>query len=194
MTWLDTPLAAADLPFGPFALRPVDPQRDVELVHAWMNDPDVAAFWELAVPADRIARYLCEHVGSVHSTPYIGKLDGAAMSYWELYRADLDPLARHYHARRGDAGVHLLLGPVGSRGRGIGTRLLQVVAGWQLAADPAATRVVAEPDVRNARSVRAFQRAGFRHAADVDLPDKRAALMIRERSHPDVTASAQEAR
>ncbi|MGV9572720.1 GNAT family N-acetyltransferase, partial [Streptomyces nigra] len=29
------------------------------------------------------------------------------MSYWEIYRADLDPLARHYPARPHDIGVHL---------------------------------------------------------------------------------------
>ena len=179
MTWLDARSTVADLPGGQFRLRPVDPEADVELVHAWMNDPEVARFWELGVPAGRIAAYLCEQIGSAHSTPYIGELDGAPMSYWELYRADLDPLARHYPARRGDAGVHLLLGSTGFRGRGLGTRLLATVAGWQLAADPAATRVVAEPDVHNERSIRAFERAGFRRVTDIDLPDKRAALMVR---------------
>lgn len=182
MTWLDVRTAATGLPTGTFALRPVDPASDVALVHAWMNDPEVARFWELAVSADRVASYLCEQVGSAHSTPYIGELDGVPMSYWELYRADLDPLAGHYAARRGDAGVHLLLGPARSRGRGLGAQLLRAVAGWQLAADPVATRVVAEPDVRNARSVRAFERAGFRRVTDIDLPDKRAALMVRDRA------------
>jgi RimJ/RimL family protein N-acetyltransferase len=41
--------------------------------------------------------------------------------------------------------------------------------------------VVAEPDVRNIPSVRAFLRAGFRHDQDLDLPAKRAALMVRDR-------------
>jgi RimJ/RimL family protein N-acetyltransferase len=42
--------------------------------------------------------------------------------------------------------------------------------------------VVAEPDVRNIPSVRAFLRAGFRYDQDLDLPAKRAALMVRHRS------------
>lgn len=181
MTWLDTRRCKAELPVGEFVLRPVDPDRDVALLHGWMNDPEVARFWELALPPDRIAAYLCDQVGSAHSTPYIGELDGIPVSYWELYRADLDPLARHYPARRADAGVHLLLGPAACRGRGLGPPLLRAVAGWQLAAATAASRVVAEPDVANARSVRAFERAGFHRVADVDLPDKRAALMVRDR-------------
>ncbi|MGH3327369.1 MAG: GNAT family N-acetyltransferase [Streptomycetales bacterium] len=173
---------------GVFALHPVEPERDLDLLYAWMNDPVVARFWELAVSRQRIAGYLCDRIGSAgrppYLEPYLGSLDGAPMSYFELYRADLDPLAAHYPARPFDAGVHLLLGPPHARGRGLGAVLLHAVSGWQLASCPQATRVVAEPDVRNVASVRAFGRAGFRRAADIDLPRKRAALMVRDR-HPD---------
>lgn len=163
---------------GEFSLHPLDLERDTDALHGWMNDPEVARFWEMAWPRDAIARYLRQRLDCAHSTPYVGLLDGVAMSYWELYRADLDPLADHYPARDGDAGVHLLLGPSSYRGLGIGVDLLRAVAGWQL---EGTERVVAEPDVRNVRSLRAFERAGFRRTADIDLPDKRAALMIRDR-------------
>ncbi|HEX2299878.1 MAG TPA: GNAT family N-acetyltransferase [Pseudonocardiaceae bacterium] len=166
---------------GRFTVRRVDPPLDLALVHAWMNDPEVARFWEMPWPPDRIADYLHRQVASPHSTAYLGMLDGAAMSYWELYRADLDHLARYYPARDHDAGVHLLIGSAGHRGRGLAAELLRAVSGWQLDADPQAGRVVAEPDVRNERSVRVFEQAGFRRVADLDLPDKRAALMIRHR-------------
>ncbi len=36
--------------------------------------------------------------------------------------------------------------------------------------------------MRNARSVRAFERAGFRPAGLLDLPVKQAAFMVRERT------------
>ncbi|URM89160.1 acetyltransferase [Streptomyces sp. MRC013] len=167
---------------GAFTLRAVDPAADAGLVHAWMNDPEVAEYWEMAQPEERIAAYLREQVASAHSTPYIGCVGGTPMSYWELYRADLDPLRHHYPARPRDAGVHLLLGPSGYRGRGLGAALLRAVSDWLLRTDPYAERVVAEPDVRNERSVRAFERAGFRLVRRIDLPAKRAALMVRERT------------
>lgn len=175
------PGRGAPLEEGRFTLRAVDPEADADRVHAWMNDPEVARFWELAEPVERIRGYLADQVAAPHTLPCLGCLDGTPMSYWELYRADLDPLAAHYPARPHDAGVHLLLGPARMRGRGLGARLLRVVSDWQLADDPAARRVVAEPDVRNTRSVRAFHRAGFRTVGEVDLPDKRAALLMRER-------------
>ncbi|ORB83150.1 GNAT family N-acetyltransferase [Mycobacterium kansasii] len=166
---------------GEFWLRRLIPGRDLDLVHCWMNDPEVARFWGKPWPRVRIASYLRRQHRSTHSTPYLGVLNGVPMSYWELSRADLDPLAQYYAARHHDAGVHLLLGPAECRGQRLAVDLLRAVCSWQLDADPRATRVVAEPDVDNMRSVRAFERAGFRHITDLDLPDKRAALMIRER-------------
>lgn len=167
--------------FENFSLRRLDPDRDLDLVHAWMNDPEVAHSWKMAWPPDRIACYLREQDRSTHSTPYVGVLAGVPMSYWELYRADLDPLAQHYAARDHDAGLHLLLGPAECRGRGLATGLLRAVSSWLLDADPLATRVVGEPDASNQRVIRALERAGFERAADLDLPTKRAALMIRDR-------------
>jgi RimJ/RimL family protein N-acetyltransferase len=49
-------------------------------------------------------------------------------------------------------------------------------------------RIVAEPDERNAASVRAFLAAGFRAAGTIQLPEKRAALVVRDRSIRDLSA------
>lgn len=166
---------------GVFSLSRMDPDRDLDLLHRWMNDPEVARFWKKPWPRWRVATYLREQDTSRHSIPYLGRLDGVPMSYWELYRADLDPLAQFYTAHHHDAGIHLLLGPAQCRGRGLAADLIRVVSGWQLDADVQAARVVAEPDMENARSVRAFERAGFQRAGHVDLPGKRALLMVRNR-------------
>lgn len=104
------------------------------------------------------------------------------MSYWEIYRADLDPLARHYPARPHDTGIHLLIGGVADRDRGLGSSLLRAVADHVLDHRPPCARVIAEPDLRNTPSVSAFLSAGFRFSAELDLPDKRAALMVRDRA------------
>nr|WP_233521803.1 GNAT family N-acetyltransferase [Streptomyces triticagri] len=167
---------------GVFHLRPVRLDRDLPLITRWMNDPTVAAFWDLAGPEDVTADHLRPQLeGDGRSAPCLGVLDGVPMSYWELYRADLDPLARHYPARPHDTGIHLLIGGAGDRGRGLGTILIAAVTGLVLDHRTRCTRVVAEPDVRNTPSVAAFQAAGFRNSEEVDLPDKRAALMVHDR-------------
>ena len=173
-------------PAGVFQLVAVEPERDLGVISRWMNDPAVAAFWELAGPEPVTAAHLRGQLGGDgRSVPCLGVLAGTPMSYWEIYRADLDRLARHYPARPHDTGVHLLIGGVGNRGRGIGSVLLRAVADLVLDNRPLCGRVVAEPDLRNTPSVSAFLSAGFRFCAEVDLPEKRAALMVRDRAHRD---------
>ncbi|MFJ8288520.1 GNAT family N-acetyltransferase [Streptomyces griseoluteus] len=176
-TWGPTPT-----PAGTFELAPVLLDRDLPLIHGWMNDPAIAEFWELAGPQDRTERHLRAQLdGDGRSVPCLGMLDGTAMSYWEIYRADLDPLARFYRARPHDTGIHLLIGDAAHRGRGLGSALLTAVTELVMERRRACTRVVAEPDMRNTPSVTAFGKAGFRCRAEVELPGKRAALMIRDR-------------
>ncbi|MFD8541013.1 GNAT family N-acetyltransferase [Streptomyces rubrogriseus] len=172
----------SDTSAGVFHLVPADLERDVPLIARWMNDPAVAAYWELTGPqsvtADRLRAQL---TGDGRSVPCVGTLDGVPMSYWEIYRADLDPLARYCPVRPHDTGVHLLIGDGTHRGRGLGTELIRAVTDLVLAGRPACTRVLAEPDVRNRPSVAAFLGAGFRPTGEVELPTKRAVLMVRAR-------------
>ena len=174
-------------PAGAFHLVPVQVDRDLPRIGRWMNEPAVAAFWELAGPRTVTERHLRGQLAhDAHSVPCLGVLEGTPMSYWEIYRADLDPLAHHYPARPHDTGIHLLIGGVAARGRGLGGLLLRAVADLVLDRRPACARVVAEPDLRNTPSIAAFLRAGFRFSAEIELPAKRAALMIRDRNLRDL--------
>ncbi|WP_393097291.1 GNAT family N-acetyltransferase [Streptomyces sp. LN325] len=174
-------------PVGTFQLVPVWVERDLPLVTRWMNDPAVSAFWELAGPESVTEEHLNRQLaGDGRSVPCIGLLEDTPMSYWEIYRADLDPLARHYPARPHDTGVHLLIGGVAHRGHGLGSALLRAVADLVLDRRPACARVVAEPDLRNIPSVSAFLSGGFRFSAEVELPGKKAALMMRDRALRDL--------
>ncbi|MGW0334444.1 GNAT family N-acetyltransferase [Streptomyces sp. NPDC003011] len=176
---------AVATPAGTFRLVPVRVERDLPLVSRWMNDPAVAEFWELAGDRTVTEEHLRTQLdGDGRSVPCLGVLEGTPMSYWEIYRADLDPLARHYSARPHDTGIHLLVGDAADRGKGLGSALLKAVADLVLDRRSSCARVVAEPDFRNMPSIAAFRRAGFRFSAEVDLPAKRAALMLRDRSLP----------
>lgn len=173
----------ARTPMGTMRLVPVRMERDLRLIAAWMNDPAVAAFWELSGPEEVTAAHVRAQLeGDGRSVPCLGMLDGVPMSYWEIYRADLDPIARYCPLRPHDTGLHLLIGGVPDRGRGVGTALLRAVADLVLDQRPGCSRVLAEPDLRNVPSVAAFLSAGFRMSAEIELPAKRAALMVRDRA------------
>ncbi|WP_020573966.1 GNAT family N-acetyltransferase [Actinopolymorpha alba] len=181
-SWQDTSLLRENaLDVGRFALRHAI-AGDLDVLVTWMNDPAVDAYWKLAGPRERTAAHLRAQKEAGHVTSLLGCLDGVPMSYWEVYWADLDPLSAAYPARAYDGGIHLLLGPATARGRGLGATLLRDVSDRMFAAAPACERIVAEPDIRNRPSIGAFERAGFQRQADLALPDKWAALMVRERT------------
>ncbi len=174
-------------PVGLLHLVPVRAERDLPLIARWMNDPAVAVFWGLAGPRSVTEGHVRRQTdGDGRSVPCLGVLDGTPMSYWEIYRADLDPVARHCPARPHDTGVHFLIGGVADRGRGLGSALLRAVADLVLAKRPSCARVVAGPDLRNIPSVAAYLSAGFRFSAEADLPGRRVALMVRDRALRDV--------
>ncbi|WP_425329233.1 GNAT family N-acetyltransferase [Streptomyces griseofuscus] len=89
----------------------------------------LSQLWALDGPAERTERHVgAQLAGDGRSNSWLGLLDGRPMSYWDVYRADLDPLARHYPAEPHDTGIHLPLGPPEARGHGLGSILLTALA------------------------------------------------------------------
>ena len=170
----------------PWRLRPVrvagaDGGPDVALVHRWMNTEHVAAKWQQDWSLARWHGELAEQLDGTHSVPCLVDRAGSALAYVELYRVVRDTLASCYSYDPHDVGVHIAIGEPAGVGHGLGSSLLRELARAVLAADPRCLRVVAEPDVHNTASVRAFEKAGYVRGRDVELPDKIAALMMFER-------------
>jgi aminoglycoside 6'-N-acetyltransferase len=65
-------------------------------------------------------------------------------------------------------------------GRGHGSAFIRAFSDGLLAAG--APRVITDPSVANARAIRAYAKAGFRRHGEVDTPDGRELLMMRDKS------------
>lgn len=159
------------------SFREANVEDDLHRLHDWMNHPHVTPFWDLARPIEGIREYIEDSLADDHQIPYIGCLDGEPMSYWEAYRVPDDVVGRYYDTEPADRGVHLLIGPPEYLGRGLALPLLRAMTRLQLSY-PGTQRVVAEPDVRNERMIHVFERSGYEKQKEIDLPDKRAALML----------------
>ncbi|GAU67079.1 putative lysine N-acyltransferase [Streptomyces sp. NBRC 110611] len=159
---------------------------DIDLVHGWMRSPHIDAFWHQAWPRERWAEELAGHLSGDTVLPCLVHLAGRPLAYIEVYRVLRDRIAGHYPYHPHDLGVHIAIGEPSDTGKGLGRSLLRALAEGLLAADPACVRVVAEPDVDNAPSLRAFSAAAFRLAGKITFPEKTAALLIHPRSEKDL--------
>jgi len=180
------------------SLVPADPDAHDTLVRSWGHEPHVTPWWRLDEPLDVVQRYLAQQRALGHLVPWIASADDRPFAYVETYVAAADPLADHYDAHPGDRGWHLFVGPPDAVGTGL-ARLLGRAVLARFFSEPGVERVVCEPDVRNARMLRYCAHLGLEPVAELDLPDKRAALLVcpRERfaaRFPDDLARAAAAR
>jgi RimJ/RimL family protein N-acetyltransferase len=168
-----------DTVLGEFAVRPLDPSADAELLHGWVTHPK-AAFWlmggaDVAQVAHEYRR-IAEHP---HHEAYIGLHEGRPAFLVERYDPSEVELVGLYDHQAGDVGMHFLCAPAptGTPVHGF-TRAVITTVMELLFADPATRRVVVEPDVRNT-AVHALNAAvGFEVVEKIAKPEKEALLSV----------------
>ncbi|MFF2201914.1 GNAT family N-acetyltransferase [Streptomyces sp. NPDC058145] len=172
-----------------FTLRPLDPLRDVELLHGWVTHPK-AAFWMMRDARLRdVERAYMEIAADEHHHALLGLRDGEPVFLLEKYDPAHRELVGLYEPRPGDLGMHFLVAPTDTPVHGF-TRAVITAVMAHLFEDPATRRVVVEPDVGN-KAVHALNEAvGFEAAREIQKPEKRALLSFctRERFLKAVSA------
>ncbi|MEU3722364.1 GNAT family N-acetyltransferase [Streptomyces sp. NPDC031705] len=157
--------------FGTVTITPVDPAADSALIHSWVTE-ERARFWGMGGADRALVQEVYEDVDrrTTHHAFMVAR-DGERVALFQTYDCAEDRVGTCYEVRPGDVGVHLLIGP--SRGgvrHGFTGALMTVFIGFVFS-DPAARRVVAEPDARNAKAVGLLERTGFVLGPEVELPE-----------------------
>jgi penicillin amidase len=151
---------------NPFTLRPVEPERDADLIHAWVTQ-ERAGFWGMQdADRDRVAEIYAWIAAQPHLAAYLAHHDETPVALFQTYDPAVDEIGEHYERRPGDLGVHILLADDPARA-GRTTELVAFLLGYCFA-DPAVQRLVVEPDVRNEKSVALVERIGFELGPVVD--------------------------
>jgi siderophore synthetase component len=161
-----------------FAIRPLDLNRDLALLHAWLTHPR-SHFWGLGdASVDRVREEYARIAADPHHHAWIGELDGGPVFLAETYDPAHSPLAGHYPVAAGDVGMHVLVAPPSGPPRhGLTSAVMRSVLEF-IFADPRVRRVVVEPDERNAAIARKNAEVGFVAQQRIRLPDKVARLSV----------------
>lgn len=160
--------------------REVSLDQDLGRLHVWLNNEHVLPYWQQNDPLPQVRDTIVERAANESQTLYIGYLDHVPMSYWESYWTATDRISDYYDADPADQGIHLLIGPTEYLGKGYATPLLRAMTVFQFQ-HPETKRIVAEPDVRNEKAIRVFEKCGYEPRREVELSDKDALLMCCER-------------
>lgn len=169
------------------SFRVLDIDRDLALLHRWMNDPVVARIWQEQGDLDKHRQYLKDIEADPHMYPMIASIDGEPFAYFEVYWARENRIAPFCEADDYDRGWHVLVGESDFRGKGIATAWLTSISHYLFLDEPRTRRIVGEPRVDHVQQIRNLDRSGYAKVKEFDFPHKRAQLVVllRERFFAD---------
>lgn len=183
------PVAAGDVLYSrhipwlgqTLTFQQADPERDLPAFNRWMNSPRVAHFWEEQGSLEQHRAYLQKQLDDPHTVPVIGRFDGQAFGYFEVYWAREDRISPFYDVDDYDRGLHLLVGEEAFRGKAFYTAWCSSICHYLFLDDPRTQRIVCEPRHDNQRQIANFDRSGFAKVKHFDFPHKRALLVMLSR-------------
>jgi aminoglycoside 6'-N-acetyltransferase len=172
---------------------------DFPSLTGWLNTPHVSEWWGVRAVADSlggtgddaatladVTEKYDEELADEGVEHFVIEVDGRAVGMIQTYLLAASPdYAREIgEADDGTAGVDLLIGDATAVGRGLGPQVIDQFVREVVFARVDIDRCVAGPDVRNTRSIRAFEKAGFRAVRDATVTGGGTAperVMIRDR-------------
>ncbi|MGV9315321.1 GNAT family N-acetyltransferase [Streptomyces sp. NPDC003691] len=177
--------------FGTVRVFTLDPAGDLDTVHPWVT-AERARFWGMLGHSREQVQEIYAYVDSLSTHhAFLVERDGEPVALFQTYEPAADPLGECYEVLPGDVGVHLLIGPAaaGAPGgeRGFTAGLMAALLGYVFA-DPAARRVVVEPDARNEKAIARMLGAGFEAGPEIAKPEKRARLAFLHRERWEAAA------
>ncbi|MFF4853134.1 GNAT family N-acetyltransferase [Streptomyces sp. NPDC001194] len=179
-----------DKELGSFAVRPLDPFADAELLHGWVTHPK-ASFWMMQdASLPDVEREYMRIAAHEHHQAFIGLHEGRPAFLMETYDPSELELVGLYDARPGDVGMHFLVAPSDTPLHGF-TRAVITTVMAAVFADPATERVVVEPDVANTAVHALNEAVGFVPERQVTKPEKEALLSFCTRAQFEAATAAQ---
>jgi RimJ/RimL family protein N-acetyltransferase len=161
-------------------------EDDLPLVHEWLRREHVRRWWGERGGLDEVIAYYGPAIEGRDPTDlYAILLGGRAAGMIQTYLvSDYPDWAAVIRVGDDVAGLDLFLSEAEHLGRGLGTEVIRAFVTEIVFARGATRACVADPDLVNIASVRAFEKAGFVKVSEfVDPEDGRMhALVRRERS------------
>jgi aminoglycoside 6'-N-acetyltransferase len=155
-----------------YQFRPMSAD-DLPLVRDWLRVPHVKEWWHDADDFEFVSGDLAHH----DMAQFIVTMDERPFGYLQSYRIG-DWHAGFGPQPDGTRGIDQFIAEPGMVGRGHGSAFIRQFIEGLL--DSGTPRIVIDPSPTNPRAIRAYEKAGFRRVHEIDTPDGRALLMVRD--------------
>jgi aminoglycoside 6'-N-acetyltransferase len=147
---------------------------DLPLVQRWLTTAHVSEWW--GDPPEQLT-LVTEDLDEPAMDQYIVVKDDRPFAYLQCYVHAAWPENGLGLQPTGTRGIDQFIGEVDMVGCGHGSAFIRTFTDRLLATGT--PRVITDPDPVNRRAIRAYEKAGFHKTHEVDTPDGRALLMVR---------------
>jgi RimJ/RimL family protein N-acetyltransferase len=146
---------------------------DLPLVYDWLGRAHVRRWWGVRADYEEaVAEYLAAIEGRDPTDLYVIVVAGEDAGLIQTYLlADYPDYAALVDAGDEAAGLDIFLGDVHLTGSGLGSYVIRTFASDVVFGRAETRACVADPDVRNRASIRAFEKAGFAAVATFVDPE-----------------------
>lgn len=158
-----------------FQFIPLSPDH-IPLLRQWLKEPHVAEFWQ--EPEDE-AEFRQKYLGKLQERdvrPYIINYNGRPIGYIQDYEAALVGGGWWPNAKPGTFGVDQYIGENEFINKGLGTKIIHLFVS-KLFENPKVQEVITDPDPKNGRAIRAYEKVGFKKVGPITTPGGDAMLM-----------------
>jgi aminoglycoside 6'-N-acetyltransferase len=167
---------------------------DLPQIDEWLRRPHVARWWPRVDETYEhvLSEYLPAIEGRDPTDNYLIAVDDRPIGMIQTYLvSDYPEWESILHVGAGVAGVDVFIGEDDAVGRGLGTQILHAFISDVVFAREGTCAVVAGIEPENERSLRAFEKAGFRFAFDYEEDGRPHVLLRLERARrPDPEKTA----
>jgi aminoglycoside 6'-N-acetyltransferase len=146
-------------------------RSDFPLLQGWLSAPHVDAWWHDALDLAGLEHKYGPRIDGIEPT-YVFMIErGSQPIGWiQWFRwSDYPQHAAQIEAEPNAAGIDLSIGEASLVGKGIGSSAIREFIRNVVSAEPGITAIVTDPEERNGRSCRAFEKAGFIPLRTVEL-------------------------
>ncbi|WP_417940626.1 GNAT family N-acetyltransferase [Flavobacterium sp. RS13.1] len=155
-------------------LRPVDPDRDLEMLHEWFHREHALKIWQMNWPIKELELFYRTLLPGDISHSYIGEVNGEPTFNIEVYWANRDIVGGYYDSLPSDYGTHLFIAPTDSKLK-FTSAVTQSMMDFVFA-EAKVGKMVGEGAVNSIASMLNKAHVGFKIEKVIEMPHKKANL------------------
>lgn len=156
------------------ALRPVDVDRDLEMLHEWFHREHALNIWQMNWPIRQLETFYRTMLSGGASHSYIGETNGDPNFNVEVYWASRDVVGEYYDVLPTDYGTHMFVASTDPKLKYVSPSTQSLVD--FVFSEPKVGKIVGEGSVDSLASIMNKAHVGFKVQKVIKMPHKTANL------------------